>query len=672
MKKVNEIVIAFLLLVMVTLPVFSYAGEADPVAFADVNLKAAVEAQLGITDPTAADMLGLTYLSASFSGVTDLSGLEYAENLTELWLDGNSISDLSPLSGLTALTYLGFWDNNISDLSPLSGLTALTYLDLGDNHISDLSPLSGLTALTYLYLYNNSISDLSPLSGLTALTYLYLYNNSISDLSPLSGLTALTRLYLDANSISDLSPLSGLTALTELYLGGNSISDLSPLSGLTALTYFGLWNNSISDLSPLSGLTALTYLSLGVNSISDLSPLSGLTALTRLGLWDNSISDLSPLSGLTALIDLSLSNNSISDLSPLSGLTALTYLSLYDNSISDLSPLSGLTALTYLSLYNNSISDLSPLSGLTALTELYLEDNPLNGDAYQTWIPVILSNNPGIDLRYDQYSGQVVVVISPNGGEILAAGRPVEVKWSSQNINAVDLEYSMDNGTTWHWFATVPCVSGDNTCWWQPQISGDEYLIRASDSNNITCTDSSDAVFSVYACMLAEPECDINHDCKVDIYDFALLAENWLADGIVGSMQYEDFESGDFHGYNWLLSGDANWSVVSDTAYQGSFAAKSGLISHDQKSVLEITVDTGSLDTISFYRKVSSESNYDYLRFYIDDVEIDQWSGELDWALQEYTFTFTPGQHTFKWSYTKDGSVSNGFDCAWIDNIIIE
>ena len=29
----------------------------------------------------------------------------------------------------------------------------------------------------------------------------------------------------------------------------------------------------------------------------------------------------------------------------------------------------------------------------------------------------------------------------------------------------------------------------------------------------------------------------------------------------------------------------------------------------------------------------------------------------------------TTGTHTFKWSYQKDGSVSNGSDCAWVDNI---
>lgn len=62
-------------------------------------------------------------------------------------------------------------------------------------------------------------------------------------------------------------------------------------------------------------------------------------------------------------------------------------------------------------------------------------------------------------------------------------------------------------------------------------------------------------------------------------------------------------------------------------------------------------------------------NNYDYLRFYIDCTEQDKWSGSQDWAQQ--TYTITAGEHTFKWSYTKDSSVSSGSDCGWIDLITL-
>ncbi len=230
------------------------------VYFADPNLQAAVEAELGITDPYAADMLGLIMLDANDLGISDLTGLEFATNLTELDLHGNEIVDISPLSGLTGLTYLNLWINQISDISSLSGLTSLTNLNLWTNQISDISGLSELSNLAYLDLNANQISDMSSLSGLTSLTQLCLGDNQIIDISVLSELTNLDRLHLFKNQISDISSLSGLTSLTHLGLGDNQIIDISVLSELTNLTHLGLWSNQISDISVLTSMDALVSL----------------------------------------------------------------------------------------------------------------------------------------------------------------------------------------------------------------------------------------------------------------------------------------------------------------------------------------------------------------------------------------------------------------------------
>ena len=248
---------------------------------------------------TVADMERLTVLNRWVTdpnrfgeSISDLTGLEFATNLTHLYLNNLSISDISPLSGLTNLRILSLEGNSISNIS-LSGLTNLRELHLNNNFISDIS-LSGLTNLRKLYLNNNFISNIS-LSGLTNLEWLHLDYNSISNLSPLSGLTNLRNLFLVGNSISNLSPLSGLTNLTGLDLRKNSISDIYPLSGLTNLAWLFLDYNSISDIYPLSGLTNLEWLNFHNNSISDIYPLSGLTNLGGLGFDNNSISDLSPL-----------------------------------------------------------------------------------------------------------------------------------------------------------------------------------------------------------------------------------------------------------------------------------------------------------------------------------------------------------------------------------------
>ncbi len=272
------------------------AGDGERVTIPDYSLRKAVEAALGKARGatiTKGDMATLDTLEAKGAGIRDLTGLEFATNLSKAVFDRNDISDLSPLSGLTTLTRLELRHNDISDLSPLSGLTNLTRLYLYRNDISDLSPLSGLTNLTLLYLKLNNISDISPLSGLTKLRWLALGSNHLSDLTPLAGLSNLTWLFLQGNNLSDLTPLVGLTRLTRLELQDNRISNLSPLRRLTRLTRLELMSNIISDVSPLRRLTNLTWLSLWDNSISDIAPLRGLIDLTWLDLRANHLNELS-------------------------------------------------------------------------------------------------------------------------------------------------------------------------------------------------------------------------------------------------------------------------------------------------------------------------------------------------------------------------------------------
>ena len=104
-------------------------------------------------DITESDMVELTSLDASSQGITDLTGLEYATNLTELVLDENTgLGDVSKLSGLTNLTSLALKNTGLTDISPLADLTALTGLALSSNSIVNITSLQDLVNLEYLYL----------------------------------------------------------------------------------------------------------------------------------------------------------------------------------------------------------------------------------------------------------------------------------------------------------------------------------------------------------------------------------------------------------------------------------------------------------------------------------------------------------------------------------------
>ena len=152
--------------------------------------------------------------------------------------------------------------------------------------------------------------------------------------------------------------------------------------------------------------------------------------------------------------------------------------------------------------------------------------------------------------------------------------------------------------------------------------------------------------------------------------NIALTLDPWLAEA-----EIEDFEIADFTSFNWQFSGDANWEIDENEFFEGGYSSVSGSIGENQESSFSINLDVIEDGQISFYKKVSCESTgsitgnyYDYLAFFIDDVEINKWAGEIDWSLE--TFSVNAGNHTFEWLFIKDGGVTSGSDAAWIDFIV--
>jgi hypothetical protein len=146
-----------------------------------------------------------------------------------------------------------------------------------------------------------------------------------------------------------------------------------------------------------------------------------------------------------------------------------------------------------------------------------------------------------------------------------------------------------------------------------------------------------------------------------------LLGMPIVVDGQMANVLTEGFETNDFSELPWVHGGDEDWSTTQQERHSGIYSARSGAIENSERSSLCVTLNcvTGN---IRFYRKVSSESSFDVLKFYIDGVEKGNWSGEKEWA--EVSFYVTEGTRTFEWIYSKDSSVSEGDDTAWIDDIV--
>ncbi|MCP4261004.1 MAG: hypothetical protein GY774_26360 [Planctomycetes bacterium] len=110
--------------------------------------------------------------------------------------------------------------------------------------------------------------------------------------------------------------------------------------------------------------------------------------------------------------------------------------------------------------------------------------------------------------------------------------------------------------------------------------------------------------------------------------------------------------------------GDAGWFSQTSTAFFDGDAAQSGDIFDDQESLIRTTISGAGI--FSFYWKVSSESGYDFLEFYIDGVLQERISGLVDWHQMVYEFVDS-GAHTLEWRYVKDYSESAGDDSGWLD-----
>jgi hypothetical protein len=116
----------------------------------------------------------------------------------------------------------------------------------------------------------------------------------------------------------------------------------------------------------------------------------------------------------------------------------------------------------------------------------------------------------------------------------------------------------------------------------------------------------------------------------------------------------------------WSTSGNAAWVSESSVTHDGLSAARSGLITDSQSSSSQ-TMVTGP-GTLTFWWKVSSEQWFDYLTFYIDDLNQAAISGQVDW--QQQSFAVGSGNHSLTWTYAKDSSMSAGMDAAWLDQVI--
>ena len=129
----------------------------------------------------------------------------------------------------------------------------------------------------------------------------------------------------------------------------------------------------------------------------------------------------------------------------------------------------------------------------------------------------------------------------------------------------------------------------------------------------------------------------------------------------------ESFESSSFKVFPWINLSPVPWIITGSNAIDGNLSAQSGRITHNGTSSLILRAVFADDDSLTFYTKVSSEPNYDYLEFRLNNNELFQISGETSW--KRHAVKIPAGENRLEWIYKKDNSVSQGLDCAWLDLI---
>jgi cysteine-rich repeat protein len=209
----------------------------------------------------------------------------------------------------------------------------------------------------------------------------------------------------------------------------------------------------------------------------------------------------------------------------------------------------------------------------------------------------------------------------------------------------------------------------------------DDLLLAASgvetcDDGNTTAGDGCSPICTAEICgsgyVDAGEECD---DGNLDSSDTCTGVCRFArcGDGAVNvSAGGDDFESGDLTRLPWTAgSGTAGWAPLREpaTAHGGQWVLvdqNSGL--HSTTSWAELAHTAAGDGRVCFWYRGSSEASYDYFRFRVDGAEQLSRSGTYT-AWTDFCFDVAAGLHTYRWEYTKDGSVNSGEDRYMIDDL---
>jgi hypothetical protein len=234
-----------------------------------------------------------------------------------------------------------------------------------------------------------------------------------------------------------------------------------------------------------------------------------------------------------------------------------------------------------------------------------------------------------------------------------------------------------DNGETW--IATTVVGPGTVSFWWQaysePNADWLEFYINAIQQSRI-CGFGDE--WSSWAS--GWEYCSFQVPAGTNVLKWRYIKDGSLTGGTLDYGQVDRVsyvtsptrplqQALNTCGVLWDSAGSSypnGWFAQSNVTHDGSLSAQSGAVWHDQTNWLQATVS--GVTNVSFWWKVSSQTNGDYLQFFTNGVLAKRISGEINW--QSNYFKLPAKTNVLAWRYVKDSGIIGGSDCGWLDQVI--
>lgn len=270
-------------------------------------------------------------------------------------------------------------------------------------------------------------------------------------------------------------------------------------------------------------------------------------------------------------------------------------------------------------------------------------------------------------------------------GNFLCSGTPPSNPYVSLSWNAIWQATSYDIYRNGIFLINVTTLThNDNTI---SVNAAYDYTVRGKNANGQGTDSNVVSIGSGNYCTPAVPAinpiatvCEINQSKNTISWTDAMSnnTDNFEIYRSTDSVTISNFESATFTPPGWLTGGNANWFRTTIESGEGIASAASGVIGNNQSTFLDYDITVSVPSALRFYWKISSENNYDFLLFCLDNDGCTRTSGYRNrisgismTSFAEVVVPIGAGAHSFRWVYAKDGSAVSGSDKGWIDNVRI-